>query len=95
MRNETKDKNEAGMNPRIGNGTEIVNETGMKPTPEGIRVGKKLKGPICDQNRFYKPYTLKYMHIAYRIIPWVLSPRLFNCVKIYIMRYMKFTALTI
>ena len=31
------------MNPRTGNETEIVNETGMKPTPEGIRVRNKSK----------------------------------------------------
>ena len=43
MGNETKDKNEAGMNPRTGNGTEIVNETGMKQTPEGIRVRNETK----------------------------------------------------
>ena len=31
------------MNPRTGNETETVNETGMKPTPEGIRVRNETK----------------------------------------------------
>ena len=31
------------MNPRTRNETEIVNETGMKPTPEGIRVRNETK----------------------------------------------------
>ena len=70
-----------------------VRQTSLNRTE--LRVGKKLKGPICDQNRFYKSHTVKYIHIAYRIIPQVLSQGLFNCAKIYIMRYTKFTALTI
>ena len=43
MGNETKDKNEAGMNPRTRNGTEIVKETGMKPASEGIRGRNETK----------------------------------------------------
>ena len=43
VRDETKDKNEAGMNPTTGNETETVNETKMKPTPEGIRVRDETK----------------------------------------------------
>ena len=31
------------MNPRTGNETETVNETEMKPTPEGIRVRDETK----------------------------------------------------
>ena len=43
MGNETKDKNEAGMNLRTENETETVNETEMKPTPEEIRVRDETK----------------------------------------------------
>ena len=43
MGNETKDKNEAGMNTRTVNEAEIVNEIGMKQTPEGIRVRNETK----------------------------------------------------
>ena len=43
MGNGTKDKNEAGMNPRTMKETETVNEMEMKPTPEGIRVRDETK----------------------------------------------------
>ena len=49
MGNETKDKNEAGMNLRTENETETVNETEMKPTPEGIRVKNETEDKNEDR----------------------------------------------